>query len=97
MWMVGSSNLLCTRGLERSTLRRVQLPWSTVAKAIIQSVSRSVLPRPNRLMDLLTCSMEATCMPPLCPSLQPSRLRAVTVELNWREGTMLKSKDFDYP
>lgn len=43
IWMVGSSNLLWRRGRVRSTHSKVLLPWRTVAMAMMQSVSKSVL------------------------------------------------------
>ena len=39
--------------------------------AMMQSVSKSVLASPRVEMERLTCSIEATPMPPLWPSLQP--------------------------
>ncbi len=59
--------------------------------AIMQSVSRSVLASPNRLMVLLTCSVDAMEIPPPWPILQPSRHREVSEELNWRvEGRAIE-------
>ena len=50
--------------------------------AIRQSVSRSQLLRPSFEMLRLTCSIEATCIPPTRPILQPSRRRVVIELLN---------------
>ena len=80
MCTVVSSILLWSRGRERSICLMDWFPCSTVDIAMRQSVSRSQLLRPSVAMQRFTWSMEAICIPPPLPILQPSR-RSVVMEL----------------
>ena len=82
-WIVDSSILLWSKGLEMSTALSTLLAPRTVAMAITLSVSRSVEAKPSLAMERLTCNMAATCSPPTWPSVLPSRTIVCSDLLNW--------------